>query len=113
MKYGGYVGIALDAGYSGSRIYNACTLGREQECRKVKFTEAGRFGGGLAGGAIGGLLDAYAAHSICVALGLSTAGVGGLACSLVVTGTAGAVAGGMGSDGGESMAERIYQKGYE
>lgn len=109
IKYGGYVGIALDAGYSGSRIYNACTVGREEECRKVKFTEAGRLGGNLAGGAIGGFIGTVAAGSICTAIGVGTVGVGGIICGLVVVGTSGSIFGDIGSDMGEMSGELIYQ----
>ncbi len=113
IKYGGYIGIALDAGYSGSRIYNACTVGREQECRKVKFTEAGRFGGGLAGGALGGAAGTIVSSTICGAIGLSSLGIGGIVCALVVTGTVGTAIGGVGSQGGESLSEIFYEKVYE
>jgi len=109
IKYGGYVGIALDAGYSGSRIYNACTVGREQECRKVKLTEAGRFGGNLVGGAIGGYLGGLAVAPVCAAIGLGTVGVGGVMCGLVVVGTAGAVTGNAGSAVGETVGEIVYE----
>lgn len=61
----------------------------------------------MAGGAAG-----YFAGGICVALGVSTAGVGALVCGLVVVGGAGYVGGDVGGKlgglGGESLGEFIY-----
>lgn len=109
IKYGGYVGIALDAGYSGSRIYTACTVGRSEECRRVQLTEAGRFGGGLVGGALGGYVGTLAVAPICAAIGVGTFGVGGMMCGLVVVGTAGTIAGGAGNSIGETAGELVYE----
>ena len=45
LRYGGYVGIALDVGQSAIKIHEACTVGREQECTKSKYAQGGRIVG--------------------------------------------------------------------
>lgn len=51
MKLGGWVGIGLGAAASGLKVKETCRAGTEEACRKVQFTEAGKFGGVLLGGA--------------------------------------------------------------
>lgn len=72
----------------------------------MKYTEAGSFLGGVAGSALG----ASTATTICVALGVSSAGVGGALCGIVVAGVGFFTVGYMGEKGGEIAGELIYEK---
>ncbi|WP_241569444.1 hypothetical protein [Rosenbergiella collisarenosi] len=67
MKTAGYVGIAFSAINSANEIYHACSIGRENECKRAKFREIGKFTGGMAGGIAGAAKGA----SLCVAMTLT------------------------------------------
>ncbi len=75
----------------------------------MKFTEAGRFGGGLAGGALGAKLGAAAAVPICTAIGIGTMGTGGLICGMVVSASGGVVVGSGMSEFGEFLGSLVYE----
>ncbi|QGU86971.1 PAAR domain-containing protein [Erwinia sorbitola] len=104
MRYTGYIGIAFSAVHSMNEINEACSVGREAECTKKKYTEIGSFALGTSVGVAGGAL----AMPLCVAIGAGTAGVGGLIC-IVIAGTslgyAGSSAGGV---FGEWSGEQLY-----
>ncbi len=51
-----------------------------------------------------------AAGSICVALGVATGGLGGVACGLIVVGGASVAGGAGGGWAGELAGEKIYER---
>ena len=105
IKAGGYVGIGLGAAASGLKVKETCRVGTEEACRKVKFTEAGKFSGNVALGAIGGVAGA----TTCVLVGIGTAGIGGIACGLVLTGVGTVLGGAVGAELGELGGELVYE----
>lgn len=110
VKYGGWLGTAVGGGASYMKVQDVCTAGDAAACKRVKFTEGGGFAGGVAGGAVGGLaLGGATAASVCVGLGVPTAGVGTLVCGLVVVGVGSFAAGAVGGMGGEIMGDVIYE----
>lgn len=86
-----------------------CTAGNAQACKRVKFTEAGSFAGGLGGGALVGGLTAPLVGGLCVALTGPTAGVAPLACSILVVGVSSYAGGEFGGVLGEMVGEQIYE----
>lgn len=107
LEAGGKVGVALGGAGSLLKVYEACREGNTEACRKIKFTEAGNFLGGLVGGTvIGGIATNLTAFA-CVSLGPASA----TACSLVIAGS-GALAGSIGGmAGGEWAGEILYEYG--
>ena len=105
IKMGGWVGVGLQATASGLKVKETCRVGNEEACRKVKFTESGKFGGIL----VGGYAGAFAGGAACVAIGASTVGLGGVACGLVMTGLGVAVFGDELGHVGESLGEVIHE----
>jgi hypothetical protein len=101
MSTGGWIG----AGASGLKVKETCRARTEEACRKVKFTEAGKFSGNLGGGAVAGLL----ASPVCVAIGIPTYGLGSVACVLLVSGLGAATFETAGSDFGEFGGELVYE----
>lgn len=109
LKYGGHVAVGLGATSSYLKVQEVCRAGETEQCRKVRFTEAGSFAGGLAGGVHGARVGTLVATFSCGAVGAVTAGVGGAACGLVFVGAGsfiGATGGGM---GGEWLGEALYE----
>ncbi|UWF49322.1 hypothetical protein NYP20_29240 [Pseudomonas sp. N3-W] len=103
IKAGGWVGIGLGATASALKVRETCRLGREEDCRKVRFTEGSKFSGGLAGGSIGVPIGS----AVCVAL--SATGIGGLLCGVIMVGF-GSIAGGkVGESLGEDAGEKVYE----
>ncbi|UWF49318.1 PAAR domain-containing protein [Pseudomonas sp. N3-W] len=110
VKYGGWIGTAIGGGASYMKVQNVCTAGKAEACKKVKFTEAGSFAGGVAGGAVAGLaLTGPTVAAICVALGVPTGGLAPLACGVVVVGAGSFASGAIGGAFGEEMAEVVYE----
>lgn len=109
MKVGGFVGIGLGASTSALKVKETCRVATAAECRKVKFTEGGKFTGEVVGGALGGAVGVASAGFVCVAIGVGTVGVGGLICGLVVVGVAMASVGGLAGNRGEILGEKIYE----
>lgn len=105
MKYSGYAGIGFSALHSANEINEACSIGRESECTKKKYTEIGSFVGGTSLGVGAG----YLAAPLCVAIGVGTAGLGGLACLVIAGGTAGYIGSELGSSGGELLGDKVYE----
>ncbi|AKA27200.1 PAAR domain-containing protein [Pseudomonas chlororaphis] len=103
IKVGGWVGIGLGASASALKVQEACRVGREQDCRRVRFTEGGKFSGRLAGGAVGGPIGGAA----CVAL--SATGIGGLLCGVVMVGLGSVAGGAVGESLGEGVGEKVYE----
>ncbi len=63
MRNIGYVGIAFSAMNSANEIHRACSVGRTNECKQVKFRAIGKFTGEIAGAVKG--------SSLCIAMGIS------------------------------------------
>ncbi|WP_338921534.1 PAAR domain-containing protein [Pseudomonas silesiensis] len=108
LKYGGWVGTAVGGGASAMKVQDVCTAGNTEGCRRVKFTEAGSFAGGIGGGALVGGLTAPLV-GLCVALTVPTAGVAPLACSILVMGMGSYAGGELGGALGEMVGEQIYE----
>ncbi len=105
IKLGGWVGVGLQAAASGLKVKETCRVGKEEACRKVRFTEAGKFGGILAGGYVG----VYAGGAACIAIGAGTVGLGGIACGVVMAGLGVAVFGEELGSAGEITGELVYE----
>ena len=105
----GYLGITLDASMSALKISEACTVGDNKQCQVVAYREGGKFTGSLAGGSLVGLASA----ATCTAFAVTTAGIGGVACAVIVGGlgaAAGGVGGGiLGEGAGEILREGIHE----
>ncbi|QPS87263.1 PAAR domain-containing protein [Serratia plymuthica] len=104
MRYTGYLGIGFSAVHSINEVNEACSVGREAECTKKKYTEIGSFAGGVGGGIFTGSL----AVPLCIAIGIGTSGAGGLACTIIAGGTLGYAGGEAGSWGGEKVGDSLY-----
>ncbi|PAN97808.1 hypothetical protein CIW61_19970 [Enterobacter cloacae] len=104
MRYVGYVGIGFSALHSINEINEACSVGREDECTKKKYTEIGSFADSTGGGILAGGM----AVPLCIAIGVGTAGTGGLVCAVIAGGTLGYVGGEAGGWGGEKVGNTLY-----
>lgn len=104
MRYIGYVGIGFSALHSINEINEACSVGREDECTQKKYTEIGSFAGSTGGGILAGGM----AVPLCIAIGVGTAGTGGLVCAVIAGGTLGYVGGEAGGWGGEKVGNTLY-----
>ncbi|AHG43162.1 SSU ribosomal protein S2p (SAe) [Pseudomonas syringae CC1557] len=108
IKRGTYIGTALEVGSTAIEIRNACTLGREEQCRKAKYVEGSSLMGSIGGASAGGYLAGYAAVGGCAFILGITTGPGALACG-VVGGAVGGWAGGeLGESAGEKFGEILY-----
>ncbi|WP_297196364.1 hypothetical protein [uncultured Pluralibacter sp.] len=106
VKAGGWVAIGFAGLNTTNEVYHACTTGRENECTKVAVKGYTQFGASVVGGIAGGNLGSLIAVGACVALGITTGGIGLLTCSIV-----GAAAGGyIGSESMNFMSEYIMDK---
>lgn len=72
--------------------------------------EGGKFVGTTAIGAAAGWAGGVAAFPICVAIGVSTAGLGGVVCVAAIVGTSAWVGAAAGSAAGEEIGEILYEK---
>ena len=110
MNTGGFVAIGIGGISSLLAIQQVCNGDSGAGCRKIKFTEGGKFGGSAVGGLFAGEVAKLASARICIALGIST-GIGGVMCAATIIGVgawAGATSGGMLGEGtGEVIYERI------
>ncbi|MEH6355125.1 MAG: hypothetical protein V7760_03750 [Marinobacter sp.] len=105
IKKGGRLAIALDVGLTGYKIYEACSIGRAEQCEKVIHTESGRLVGSILGGSVG----VYVAPLLCTVVGAGTMGLGGVACGIIAAGIGGALGGQISGDAGEDMGQLIYE----
>ena len=110
LRYGGYVGIALDVGQSAIKIHEACTVGREQECTKSKFSEGGRVVGSVAGGSLVGMGTSYLVCN--VVFGLESAGTSLLWCGILAGGTGGYFGSKYTSQISQHEGEALYENIY-
>lgn len=104
MRYTGYLGIGFGGLHSLNEIKHACSVGREKECSKKKYTEIGSFALGTGGGVYAG---SYAIP-LCVAIGIGSAGVGGLVCTVIAGIGLGYAGSTVGSTFGELSGELLY-----
>lgn len=116
MKAGGYIGIGLGGVASGLAIQEVCSAAPDSaECKRIKFTEGGKFVGSTVGGAAGGWGGGIVTAKVCLGMAALTApagGSGGLVCGIVAVAAAGigAWAGGdRGGAAGEAIGETIYE----
>ncbi|MNJ52950.1 hypothetical protein D3C77_483190 [compost metagenome] len=108
LKHGGYVGIALGGGASVLKVQEVCRSGETEECKRIRFTEAGSFSGGLGGGAVGALIGGDVAVAVCgFAAVAGPVGVG--LCGIVLVGGGSLI----GAVGGESFGEWLGDNIYE
>ncbi len=110
LRNGSYIGIALGGTASALKVQEVCKAGETQACQKIRFTETGSFAGALGGGSVGVWIGSGAATAICAAIGIGSAGIGGVICGLVVVGGASATGGAIGGGGGEWMGEFLYEQ---
>ncbi|KJZ43100.1 MULTISPECIES: hypothetical protein [Pseudomonas] len=111
VKKGTYIGTALDVASTGLSIHKACTMGREDQCRRARYVESSTLMGSLAGGSAGGYLGGMAGTAVCaVVLGVSTGGPGALACAVVGGAVGGKIGGDIGSDRGEVLGDFLYRE---
>jgi hypothetical protein len=110
MKMGGYIGIGIGGVASVLAVQQVCNGGSAQACERVKFTESGKFAGATLGGAWGGVIGQLASAPICLALGVATGGIGGVACVAAIVGTGAWVGTTIGGAGGEEIGEKLYEK---
>ncbi|MDU8430852.1 hypothetical protein [Pseudomonas syringae] len=108
IKRGAYIGTALEVGSTGLAIHKACTLGREEQCRKAKYVEGGSLLGSVFGAGAGGYVGGILVTTACVAIGIPTGGMGTLACGVI----GGAVGGWGGGEFGESKGEKFGEVLY-
>src|SRR5690554_4819862 len=98
----GYLGVTLDVSLSALKIREACTAGDEKECQVVAYQEGGKLLGSMGGGAVG----AGASYG-CLAFGVTSAGIGGVACAVIVGGVGAFLGGYYGGTRGEALGEKI------
>lgn len=119
MKRLGYIGIALDFGNTSNTVYDACSVGRKDECTKAAFVEYSRFAASTGTGYLGGAVVGAGTMSLCMwGLGISTiefGGTGALFCTAISTvgGIAGGTTiGGYGGDFGAYIGYKLYEVTY-
>lgn len=110
MNAGGYLGIGIGGVSALVAIEQVCSGNSDTACRRVKFTEGGKFGLSTVTGLISGRLAQSAAGPICLAIGASTAGLGGIGCIAAVVGAGAWVGTTGGGIGGEKIGEIFYEK---
>ncbi|WP_446030166.1 PAAR domain-containing protein [Lelliottia amnigena] len=106
----GYVGIGLDFSSYTANVYEACSKGRDDECRKAAIVEYSKFGAKQASGIATGAIAGNAARGGCMwVLGIMTSEVGGIGSAVcLVTGIGtGIVAGKFTEKWGESKGEKF------
>ncbi|MGK4441742.1 PAAR domain-containing protein [Yersinia proxima] len=106
MRYTGYAAIGFSALHSINEVNEACSVGRENECTRKKYTEAGSFTLGTAGGIGGGAAGMWACS---LAIGPQTLGAGILLCGLIVGGAMGYAGGEAGGALGEAVGDEVYK----
>lgn len=112
MKAGGWVALGFSFTETTNEVYNACTVGREDKCGSVALKKYSKFGGSVLGGIGGGILASAFTTSICLAIGVPTAGAGTVVCGIVVglsASTLGAWGGGkIGEEVGNQISTLVY-----
>ncbi|MDY6798211.1 MAG: hypothetical protein SVX28_05615 [Pseudomonadota bacterium] len=108
MRATGYLAIGLDLAIAGHKIKEACTAGNDKACEIVSYRQGGRVTGSVIGGSVGA-----GAATVCTLVGLSTGGVGGIACAVLVGGLGSWVGGTYGGKEGEKMGGKLRQVIHE
>ncbi|EIK97330.1 hypothetical protein PMM47T1_06086 [Pseudomonas sp. M47T1] len=93
LKMGNYVGWALSTASSLLEIEEACSTGREEQCRNAKFVEGAKLVTSIFLSTAAGGLGAVGGKAVCAAIGIPSAGTG-LAICVIVGGSVGGFAGG-------------------
>lgn len=101
--------LGLSTRSAATKIYETCRTGREEECRHAKFVEGAKLSGNVLGGVVAGRLAPTLAPMTCAAIGMGTAGAGGVVCMLVISGLLAAQMGDSGSQAGELIGEKLYE----
>lgn len=104
----GYLGIALDSSMSALKIREACRSGRDRECQAVAYQEGGKLVGTSVFGALGGT-----AAGACTMFAVTSAGIGGIACAILVGGFGAAVGASGGAQVGEASGELLRESIHE
>ncbi len=113
IKKGAYIGVALDVAATGLSIHNACTLGREDECRKAKYVELSGLTGSISGSAAGGVIGGAIVSAACVALSIPSAGSAGVACAVIGGAVGGKYGGDLGKEWFGALGEIVYERMLE
>jgi len=104
----GYLGITLDVSMSALKIKEACTADDEKECQVVAYREGGKLIGSSGFGAAGGALAAG-----CTMVAVTSAGIGGVACVVIVGGLGAAGGSYFGAGVGEATGEIVRKSIHE
>lgn len=110
INAGGWVGTVVGGGASYLKVQEVCSAGETEACKRVRFTEAGGFSAGLLGSVLVSKSLIAAAPAICVAIGVGTLGVGGIACGVVVVGAGSYAASKVGEKVGSKVGDVLYEK---
>ncbi len=110
MKAGGYIGIGLGGVSSLLAVQQVCNGDSAQACKRIKFTEAGKFAGSTFFGGLGGWAGGAASGPICLGIGVATGGIGGVICVAAIVGTGAWVGTTYGGLGGEIGGEILYEQ---
>lgn len=103
MKAGGFIGIGFSFAGTTNDVVDACSKGRKDDCGKIAVKDYSKFALTTGAGMLGGAWGSSAALAGCAAIGIVTAGAGGVACAVV-----GSVAGGyVGSTGAETIFNKV------
>jgi hypothetical protein len=109
LSKGAYIGMALDVGATALEVQEACSTGREDRCKEAKYVESGKLLLGLSGSFFGGMAGTVGVGALCVAIGIPTAGVGGLACAIVGGAAGGWLVGRESSKRGGQTGQVLYK----
>jgi len=105
LKMGGLIGIGFAFAGTTNDVVDACSKGREGECGNIAVKDYSKFAFATGGGMLGGVWGSSVALAGCAAIGIATAGAGGVACAVV-----GSVAGGYAVGSG---VDAIFKKVIE
>ena len=108
VRGAGYLGIVFDSSVSALKIHEACTAGSDKECQVVSYGEGGKLIGSMGGGAIGA-----GASGACLAFAVTSYGIGGVACAVIVGGLGAAVGGQKGGEYGEQGGQLLREAVHE
>lgn len=109
MQTGGYIGIGLGGVSSLFAIRDVCSAGTAEACRKIRYTEGGKFALSSGFGYLGGEIGLKASGPICLALSATT-GVGGVVCVAAVVGAGAWLGTTVGAKSGEGVGEVLYEE---
>ncbi|KHL75056.1 hypothetical protein PpSQ1_07200 [Pseudomonas putida] len=109
LKQGGNVAIGLGATSSYLNVREVCQAGSTEACRKARFVESGKFGGGVGGGMAASALATWAAGAVCAGFAVGTGGLAVPLCGVLVVGGSGFAGGKLGEWAGEGIGEYIFE----